>query len=678
MNISELARKLRISTDELRVKLPELGFDIGSKAIKIPDREAGRIEYAWRQYKKRQFLAKKREDQRARAERKTRVQEGNAEKIQIPTTLTVREFADKLELPIARVMQELMRAGILASLNERIDFDTATIIAEDLGFITEPLEGEKQHDEDEKGLEKLEGALASQENKVPRAPVVVVMGHVDHGKTRLLDAIRNTHVMDSEHGGITQHIGAYQVVRHDRELTFIDTPGHEAFTVMRSRGAKVADIAILVVAADDGVQPQTREAIDIVKAAKLPFLVAINKIDKENANIEKVKTQLAEFGLLAEEWGGKTIMVPISAKQGQNIDQLLDMLILVADMEKDHIVADPARRAIGTIIESKIEKSEGPIATVLVQSGTLRLGDQLGVRGAHYGKVRAMQTWDGKKISEAIPSTPVRILGFKDAPSIGDVMEVPEDVKLLEKLKEQPTRKVGAGEMKVHTAQRDQQGSDIEESEKKVLLNIIIRADVLGSLEAIIGMIEKIDNKYVGVKIISKGLGNVTDADILNAAASSAWVFAFNVKPPAVIEMLARDKGLQLSHYTVIYKLFEDLVDRLRLMIPAEQVYTELGSVKILATFQKLEKGCVVGGQVTKGMVETGATARVVRDDEVIAEGKIKRIQVAKMEVRQIEQGTECGIEFSGKAKIEVGDVLEIYSEEEKARTLEVEGSRSR
>jgi len=677
MNISELARRLRVSTDELRDKLPELGFDIGSKAIKIPDREAGRIEYAWRQYRKRQFLGKKRDEQRARAERKQRVLEGTAQKISIPQALTVREFSDKLEMPIAKVMQELMRAGILASLNERIDFDTATIIAEDLGFITEP-EDKTQQEDDQKGLEKLEVVLANRDNITDRAPVVVVMGHVDHGKTKLLDAIRHTNVVDTEHGGITQHIGAYQVVRNDREITFIDTPGHEAFTVMRSRGAKVADIAIIVVAADDGVQPQTREAVDIVKAAKLPFLVAINKIDKENANIEKIKTQLAELGLIPEEWGGKTIMVPISAKLNQNIDQILDMLLLVADMEKEKIVADPTRRAIGTIIESKVEKSQGPVATVLVQSGTLYLGDALGVRGAYYGKVRAMQAWDGKKISEAVPSTPVRILGFKDAPSIGDVMEVPEDAKSLEKLKEHPSRKIGAGEMKVHSSQREDAGLEEEGSDKKVNLNIIIRADVLGSLEAIIGMIDKIKSPYVGVKIIARGLGNVTDADVLSAEASNAWIFAFNVKPPTAVEILARDKKVELSRYAVIYKLFEDLVDRLRLLIPAEQVYTELGSVKILATFQKMEKGCVIGGKVTKGRIEVGATARVVRDEQVIAEGKIKGLQISKMVVKDVEQGNDCGIEFAGKAKIEPDDILEIYKEEEKARTLEVEGSKSR
>ncbi len=675
MNISELARRLRVSTDELRDKLPELGFDIGAKAIKIPDREAGRIQYAWRQYRKRQFLAKKRDEQRARAERKQKVVEGTAQKIYLPSAITVRDFADKLEMPIAKVMQELMRAGILASLNERIDFDSAAIIAADLGFIAEPEDTEAKA-ADEEGLEKLEGVLADQDGAEERPPVIVVMGHVDHGKTKLLDAIRDTNVIDTEHGGITQHIGAYQVTRQDRELTFIDTPGHEAFTVMRSRGAKVADIAIIVVAADDGVQPQTREVIDIVKASKMPFIVAINKIDKENANIDMVKSQLSEFGLIPEDYGGDTVMVPISAKQGKNIDQILDMLILVADMHKEKIVADADRSAIGTIIESKVDKTRGPVATVLVQSGTLNLGDSLGVRGTGYGKVRAMQTWDGHSIKEAKPSTPVRILGFKAAPSIGDVMEVPEDPKSLQKLKAQPTRKAGADEMKVHTSQAEVDSDDESDGDKKVMLNIVIRADVLGSLEAVLGMIEKIDNPHVGVKVISKGLGNVTDADILNAEATKAWVFAFNVKPPTAVETLARDKRVKLSQYTVIYKLFEDLVEKLRILIPAEQVYTELGAVDIRATFQKLQKGMIVGGHVKKGVVEVGATARVVRDEEVIAEGKIKGLQMGKMDVKEVERGNECGIEFAGKAKIEEGDILEIYREEEKARTLDIEGAK--
>lgn len=661
--------------------MPELGFDIGAKAIKIPDRDAGRIEYSWRQYKKRQFLDKKRAEQKARADLKLKVQEGTAEKILLPSSISVRDFAEKLNLPIAKVMQELMRAGILASLNERIDFESASIVAEDLGYIAESEEEVTIEDHDLEGLEKLEKALEMHESKnmQPRAPVIVVMGHVDHGKTRILDSIRNTNVIDTEHGGITQHIGAYQVRRKEHELSFIDTPGHEAFTVMRSRGAKVADIAILVVAADDGVQPQTREAIDIIKAAKIPFVVAINKIDKDNANIEKVKNQLsAEAGLIPEDWGGKTIMVPVSAKQGTNIDDLLDMILLVADMEKDHIIADPDRLALGTIIESNVDKAEGPVATVLVQSGTLKVGDSLGLRGALYGKVRAMRTWDGKDVKVAPPSTPVKILGFKVAPAIGDILEVPENPKDLEKLKSQPNRKSSVDEMTVRKTKSADNGEESGSSERtqKVMLNLIVRADVLGSLEAILGMMEKIDSPYVGVKIVSKGLGYITESDILNADATGAMLIAFNVKPSTAASVLARDKGVDVFQYNVIYKLFEEVVEKLRVLIPAELIYTELGSISILAVFQKSPKGMIVGGQVNKGRVELGATARVMREDKIIAEGKIGSLQEGKMDVKFVEQGNQCGMEFVGKAKIEVGDILEIYKEEEHARVLNVAGAK--
>ncbi len=677
MNISHLARKLRVSTDELRAKLPELGFDIGAKAIKIPDREAGKIMYAWRQHKKRQYLDKKRADQRARAERKAKVQDGTAEKIQIPATMSVRDFSEALSLPIAKVMQELMRAGILASLNEQIDFDTAAIIAEDLGFIAEPAEGGAETDGDEEGLDKLEQALEDENKKdlKERPPVIVVMGHVDHGKTLLLDSIRSTNVVATESGGITQHIGAYQVQRKDRDLTFIDTPGHEAFTVMRSRGAKVADIGILVVAADDGVQPQTREAVDILKAAKLPYVVAINKIDKPEANVEKIRNQLSELGLIPEEWGGKTVMQGVSAKTGENIEQLLDMVLLVADMEKENIVANPDRRAIGTIIESHVDKGQGPVATVLVQTGSLSTGDILGVRGVNYGRVRAMKTWDGKDVKTVPPSTPVRILGFKAAPSIGDVLEVPEKAKDLDKLKAQPTRKTGVQEMSVRKtkAVEDQDGDEADE--QKIVLNLIIRADVLGSLEAVLGMLEKIDNPHVGVKVVSKGLGNITDSDVLNAEATKAMLIAFSVKPSTAASTLARDKGVDIHEYKVIYKLFEDVVEKLKILIPAEKVYTELGSVKVLAVFQKMPKGMVVGGAVNKGSIEVGATARVVRGEQVIAEGKINSLQAGKQDVKEVMEGQQCGIGFTGKAKIEEGDILEVYKEEEHARTLEVPGA---
>ncbi len=674
MNISELARKLRVPTEELRSKLPELGFDIGGKAIKIPDRDVGRIQYAWQEMKKRQYLQKKMEDQKARLERKEKVKTGDAEHILLPPMITVRDFAAALNLPIAKVMQELMRSGILASLNERIDFASASIVAEDLGFIAEPMGETKK--EDDSGAHRLADVmgLEQKEDLVPRAPVIVVMGHVDHGKTMLLDTIRKTRVIDTEAGGITQHIGAYQAVRNGRALTFIDTPGHEAFTVMRSRGAKVADIAILVVAADDGIQPQTREVIDIIKAAQLPFIVAINKIDKPEANVEKIKGQLAEFSIVPEDWGGTTICVPISAKANTNIDQLLDMLLLVADMEKERLVANPNRKAIGTTIESHVDKGQGPVATVLVQTGTLRVGDTLGLRGANYGRVRAMKSFDGKDIKEAPPSTPVKILGFKEAPSVGDILEVPESADSLEKLRLQPSKRSGVEELTVKHAQKTE--DDAESEEKKVMLNIVVKADMLGSLEALLGMLEKIDNPYVGIDIVSKGLGNVTDADVLSAEAANAVVFGFNVKTMPMAAELAREKGIAIEEHAVIYRLFESVVARLKKLLPDEKVYTELGTAEVLALFKKTDKGQIVGCKVRKGTLKPGATIRVLRGGQVIGEGRLEALQSGKSSVSDVLAGQECGLSFLGKTKMEVGDTLEVYKEELQARTLAVEGAK--
>ncbi|HCC83936.1 TPA: translation initiation factor IF-2 [Candidatus Uhrbacteria bacterium] len=678
MNISELARRLRVPTEELRSKLPELGFDIGNKAIKIPDRDAGRIMNAWQEMKKRQYLQKKMEDQKARLERKEKVKSGDAEKILIPATISVRDFATALNLPIAKVMQELMRSGILASLNERIDFDSASIIAEDLGFIAEKVDEKADTSTTDVQVDRLADVMhgESAETLVARAPVIVVMGHVDHGKTLLLDTIRKTRVIDTEAGGITQHIGAYQVVKDGRALTFIDTPGHEAFTVMRSRGAKVADIAILVVAADDGIQPQTREVIDIIKASQLPFIVAINKIDKPEANIERIYGQLGEVGLVPEEWGGKTICVPVSAKAGLNIDKLLDMLLLVADLEKAKIMANPDRPAIGTVIESHVDKGQGPVATVLVQTGTLHVGDVIGLRGSLYGKVRAMKTFDGKDIKVAPPSTPVKILGFKEAPSVGDILEVPVDAALLGKLRLQPTRKSGVGELTLKHSHSIEEEGESAEGQSKVKFNVVVKADVLGSLEALMGMLEKIDNPYVGVEIVGKGLGNVTDADVMSADAAHAVIFGFNVKAPAQIMELARSKNVIVEEYQVIYRLFESVVNHLKKLLPDEKIYSELGSAEVLALFKKTDKGQIVGCRVKKGKLMSGATVRVLRNGQMIGEGKSDALQSGKSTVSDVLAGQECGLSFVGKTKIEVGDILELYKEELQARTLAVEGSR--
>ncbi|MBI5794068.1 translation initiation factor IF-2, partial [Candidatus Uhrbacteria bacterium] len=586
MNITELARRLRAHPEELKRKLPELGFAVGGKALKVDNRQAQKIMEAWGEMKRKERLAQKVEMQKTVGRGKD-IPDEEKKPITIPSVMTVRDLSSLMGLPVPRLMQELMRNGILASINERIDFDTASIIAEDLGFKATRAEGSAAS-EDIAGIEKIRDRVEkqAQENLSRRPPVIVVMGHVDHGKTRLLDAIRKTNVMDTEAGGITQHIGAYQVERKGKSLTFIDTPGHEAFTVMRSRGAKVADIAILVVAADDGVQPQTKEAIDIIKSAELPYVVALNKIDRAEANIDRVKTQLSELGLVPEDWGGKTIMVPLSAKEGKNIEALLDMLLLVEEMAAEHIVANPNEHAIGTVIESRVNPGAGPVATVLVQSGTLKVGDDLGVRGLHFGRVRAMQNWKGEAIESATPSTPAKIIGWKLAPSVGDIMEVPVSVKDLKKIKSTDSSLMATEEVaSIKHTTKGQEGQEGEEAGKEIV-NVIIRADVLGSLEAILGMLDKIQHEAVGVKVVQKGLGNITDADVNTAEATHALLMGFNVKPSGGAEELARDRGVDVRQYKIIYKLFEDVIEELKKRVPSETIIHEQGQFEVMKNFR--------------------------------------------------------------------------------------------
>ncbi|HBL39395.1 TPA: translation initiation factor IF-2 [Candidatus Uhrbacteria bacterium] len=669
MNLTELARRLRTNPEELRLKLPELGFSVGKKAIKIDNRVASQIQEAWREMKRRERLEEKMAWQKAQGEKKDIVKD---KKVILPSVLSVREFAERLGLPIARVMQEMMRSGILASLNERIDFDTAAILAGDLGYECAREEAAKGEEAQEKDLERLEEVLALDKGAAPRPPVVVVMGHVDHGKTKLLDAIRKTNVMDTETGGITQHIGAYTVAHQGKPITFIDTPGHEAFTVMRSRGAKVADIAILVIAADDGVQPQTREAIDIIQAAKMPFVVALNKMDMPGANKDRVLGELAERNLIPEEWGGKMIVIPISAKQGTGIDKLLEMLTLVSDMEKDHIVADPKRPAIGTVIDSKIDKGQGPVATVLVQSGTLRVGDVLGVRGVLYGKVRAMLDWTGAEVESAEPSVPVKVLGWKANPSVGDVMEVPEDAKHLKKQKFQSVR---SGLNKEMTATKAS-GSD-EESGKK-LLPILVKADVLGSLEALLGLLDRIVHEDVGVSVVGRGLGNVTESDIAVAQSTGAVIYAFGVKPTTTAEALSRDANVEIKREGVIYKIVDDVLVRLQKLLPDAYIVRELGEMEVLANFRKLDGGWIIGGRVKKDQIKTLSKFRIFREDKIIGEGKVDKIQIGMREVKKAQPGEECGVQYKGNVKAEVGDRLEFYEEEYQGRKLQIEGMDAR
>ncbi len=677
MNITELARRLRVRPDELLQKLPDLGFAVGARAIKIDDRQAQKIQEAWAEMSRKERLARKVEMQKAQSGvRGSIIPVEDRKPVVLPPITTVRDFASLLNLPVPRIMQELMKNGILASINERIDFDTASIIAEDLGFA--PTVGEQKQvlTEDTEGIDKIRERAASEskENLLPRAPVVVVMGHVDHGKTRLLDAIRKTNVVESEAGGITQHIGAYQVVRNGRALTFIDTPGHEAFTVMRSRGAKVADMAILVVAADDGVQPQTKEAVNIIKSANLPFIVALNKIDRPEANIDKVKGQLAELGLTPEDWGGSTVMVGVSAREGTNIDGLLDVLLLVADIEKDNIVANPNHRALGTVVESHVDPAIGPVATMLVQSGTLHVGDVLGIRGTLYGRVRAMRDWKGESIIDAPPSTPAEIIGWKVAPAVGDVMDVPADAKALKRMKATDNSMKASEELgAIHHVQTAAEAAS-DEDHKKRTLTLIIRADVLGSLEAILGMIDKIKHEDVQVKVMKKGLGNITDTDIMDAEAAGAIVMAFNTRPIPRAEELAREKNVSIRRYEIIYRLFEDVVEELRKLLPAELIITELGQFEIQKVFRKSDHGWIVGGKVKKSKITPKAKLRMSRNGEYIGEGEILALQLGPAEMKEGQPGQEIGLSYKGKVKPEEGDIFEAYTEEKIMKLFKLEG----
>ena len=672
MNVTELARRLRVHPKELLRILPEYGFDIGAKAIKVDNKVASQIMRMWPKIKRDQER-KRREEMEERRKKEKELRKESGETVILPSFITVRAFAEKLELPVSQIITELMRNGILANQNQDIDYDTAGVIAEELGFNVEKEDEESVDIEKEaEQSEAIASALEASEHKERRAPVVVVMGHVDHGKTSLLDTIREADITSTESGGITQHIGAYQTIWKDpkteeeRALTFIDTPGHQAFTVMRSRGAKVADIAIIVVAADDGVKPQTKEVIQIVKAAKLPFVVAINKIDKENADVQRTMTDLSQHGLIPEAWGGEVPMVEISAKQKLHIDKLLDVLLLVADVNEDTIQADPTIPAVGTIIESHVDKHTGPVATVLIQAGTLKRGEKLVVNNEIYGKARAMKDWHGDDLAEAGPSVPAQIIGFKVAPEVGDVLDL-RTVDTASKIdvKQKKTEQTGAQKHSVMKATRDD-----DEDTKKKTLNIVLRADVLGSLEAIIGSLDKIQHDEVGVKIIGRGLGNITEDDVQKAEAGNGVIVGFSVKPSLSADEILREKNIEFKKFTIIYDLLNWVETNLEGLLDHETIVTELGNLKVKAIFRTEKSSMIVGGLVSKGKIKVNAKARVKRDGELIGEGVIKKCQIGQSQEKEVPEGSECGVTFEGKTKIEEGDVLEAYTEETKAKSF--------
>ncbi len=661
MNISELARRLRANPEELREKLPMLGFDVGRKAIKVDDRLVNKIMEKWSEMRKLDRL-------KVKYQREEKIKEeaiALVKTIEIPKVITVRDFAAKMGLPLNLVIAELMKNGILASINERIDFETASIVAEDLGYgVTR--EAEKDHQvEGSMSADELKTMLGAEDAALlkPRPPVVVVMGHVDHGKTSLLDRIRTENVAKGEAGGITQHIGAYQAVRNGRHITFIDTPGHEAFTVMRSRGARVADVAILVVAADDGVQPQTEEVIKIIEAAKIPFVVALNKMDKPGVDLQRVKTQLSEKSVIPEEWGGKVTFVPVSAKTGAGIEQLLDMILLTADLDPERIKANPDRKAVGTIIESHIDKGEGPVATALIQSGTLRRNEELSIAGNLYGRVRAMKDWTGKLVEKAMPGMPVKIIGFKVAPQVGDIVQVPEKGHALHKLKKQYT-------VEKQNAPTSFSKQEEEKAGGKKFLNIVLKTDALGSLEAIVGTLEKYKSDDVGVAIVGRGLGNVTDSDVSRAEATGGIVMAFNVNVTREAHIFARDKKVSVAKYKIIYELFDEVKKRLQALVPVEIIRTDIGKLEILAIFRSDKGGQVIGGRVTDGHLEVGANVVVYRGDEPVDEGKIVQLQSGKQDVKEIRMGQECGLKVTVRRPPLVGDKLEVFTEVRREKKL--------
>lgn len=670
MNVSELARQLGVHPPQKLLQiLPEFGFDIGARAVKVDDRVAEQIKKEWRRIK---FVLQQREQQEKEKQRELERQarQSAGATVTLPSIITVKDFANRLNVPVNKLIVELMKNGILTNQNENIDLETATIIAGDFGFKVAHEEKADVQVADSRFVDQLSEHL-SKHLLNPRPPVIVVMGHVDHGKTTLLDAIRSANVAAGEAGGITQHIGAYQVewknpkTKAITPITFIDTPGHEAFTVMRSRGAKVADIAILVVAADDGVKPQTVEAINIIKAAKLPFVVAVNKIDKEGADVERVRSDLAQHNIIPEAWGGDVPMVEISAKKNLHIDALLDTLLIVADLHEETIKADANLPAAGTAIEAKVDKGEGPVVTMLIQTGTLKINDPLVVNGEIYGKVRALKNYRGEMLKSVGPSTPVRILGFKIAPRVGDILDNAKiEHAQTVNLKTKRTEQTGAEKVLL------KETNDAGEEEGKTILTVVVKTDTLGSLEAIIGSLERIKTDTAAVKVIGKGLGNIMADDVARGEAANAIIFGFNVTTtPIALEMIQKG-NVRYQECRVIYDLIDKVKAELEKILNPELIIKELGNFKVLAVFRTEKNIQILGGRVESGLLMRDAKVRVKRKGEIIGLGKITKLQSGRQDVKEIQSGSECGVEYTSKLKVEIGDVLEAYSEEKKEKKL--------
>ena len=597
-----------------------------------------------------------------------KTEETEEKKIRLPAVVPVRVLAGELNQPVAEIIKKLFSSGVLATINESVDFDTAAIIADEYGYTAVEEEAKEESPTSE--------ADEKEYKKVPRPPVVTVMGHVDHGKTKLLDAIRRTNILETESGGITQHIGAYQTVLELKKgagkakkatITFLDTPGHEAFSAMRAHGANVTDIVVLVVAADDGVKPQTIEAISHARAAKVPIIVAINKIDKPEADVDRVKRELSEQMLVPEEWGGKTAMVPISAKEGKNINQLLEVVVLSADLEE--LKASPEKPGRGMVIEAKIQSGKGAVATVIIRDGTLRDGDVI-LYDSSFAKVRFMEDWTGKRVREAAPSDPVLVAGFKTTPKVGSIIQVTGNEKIAreisEKLSRQSSIRSIAKSRSLGLAEASQEAKEGKIKE----LNLVIKADVKGSLEAIKGSLEEIESQDIKVKIVSGGTGAVSESDVNLAIASRAVILAFRVPVPPPILKLAETKGIKISRYEVIYKLLDEVVAALEGLLEPEIVETPLGKLEVIKVFRTEKNRGIVGGKITSGKISPGSKIIARRGDDTLGELKTEAIQIGGQRVDLVAKGDECGVSYSGSLRLKAGDKLEFILVEEKLRTI--------
>ena len=618
----------------------------------------GKEKFRNKQRRDNNFASNKRKQEEADRLRKLRLEviKKTPVTVQIPDEISVGELASRMKKTGAEVVKCLMKNGVMASLSQMIDFDTAAIIAEELGC---KVEKEVVVTIEERLIDDHQD---TDEDLVPRAPVVVVMGHVDHGKTSLLDYIRNAHVASGEAGGITQHIGAYQVEIHGKPITFLDTPGHEAFTSMRARGAMVTDIAILVVAAEDGIMPQTVESINHAKAAGIPIIVAINKMDKPEANPERIKQQLTEYGLVCEEWGGDTIVCPISAKTGMGVENLLEMLTLTAEVSE--LKANPNRAAQGTVIEARLDKGRGPVATLLVQNGTLHQGDII-IAGTSVGRVRAMVNDKGQRITDAGPSVPVEITGLSEAPSAGATFNAVADEKLARELVEQRKAEEKAkANAPVTKVSLEDLFSQIQAGEMKNL-NLIVKADVQGSVEAVKASLEKLSNEEVRVRVIHGGVGAINESDVMLAATSQAIIVGFNVRPDAAARDSAARANVDMRMYRVIYDAINEIEAAMKGMLAPKFREVLLGHAEVRQTYKVSGVGTVAGCYVQDGLLRRDCSVRVVRDGIVVHEGVLGSLQRFKDAVKEVKERFECGLTVEKFNDLKLGDIIEAYTMEE-------------